>query len=358
MQDNTKSYVMTTKQDESYILPVKSVIAKHGLNTMQLIVTQGTSEEEIPIFKSKTFSFYIDESINADSEAPEEYPQWIDTANTKLNEIDDVISDIETKLEEGYFKGEKGDTGEQGPKGETGEQGPKGDTGATGERGEKGETGSQGIQGEPGRDGYVQYTAGGNITIENNVISANGIPTKTSDLENDSNFTSQEVFYINNNSSTNPFVFDGKKKGIYYINKAYHTNIPTTRFYYKLNENITLYYHDYAIEYIILNNDFNYDNLEKNVDLGIVKYTNISDGNSYYGNIYVNDTLKIAIRNEYYIGKKITDINQTIVGVKTFLSIPKQNNTTAPTQNTEFTNKKYVDDSIASAITTTLNSSF
>lgn len=41
--------------------------------------------------------------------------------------------------------------------GETGPQGPQGETGATG---------------APGRDGYVQYTAGDNITIENNVISA------------------------------------------------------------------------------------------------------------------------------------------------------------------------------------------
>lgn len=39
--------------------------------------------------------------------------------------------------------------------------------------------------------------------------------------------------------------------------------------------------------------------------------------------------------------------NQTFDGVKTFTSIPKQSDTTAPTQDTEFTNKKYVDDLIA-----------
>lgn len=41
-----------------------------------------------------------------------------------------------------------------------------------GEKGEKGDRGSPGVAGIPGRDGYVQYTAGDNITIENNVISA------------------------------------------------------------------------------------------------------------------------------------------------------------------------------------------
>lgn len=50
-------------------------------------------------------------------------------------------------------------------------RGPKGDTGATGETGA---TGPQGIPGQDGRDGVVQYTAGENITIENNVISSTG----------------------------------------------------------------------------------------------------------------------------------------------------------------------------------------
>lgn len=41
-----------------------------------------------------------------------------------------------------------------------------------GEKGDKGETGATGATGAPGRDGYVQYTAGNNITITDNVISA------------------------------------------------------------------------------------------------------------------------------------------------------------------------------------------
>lgn len=40
-----------------------------------------------------------------------------------------------------------------------------------GEKGEKGDTGNTGATGEPGRDGAIQYTAGDNITIDNNVIS-------------------------------------------------------------------------------------------------------------------------------------------------------------------------------------------
>lgn len=100
MQDNTKSYIMTTKVNETYVLPVKSIITKTGLNKMQLVITQGTNDEEIPIFKSKMFSFFIAESINADTEQPEGYPQWIDKANTKLNEIDNFDIDAIKELNE------------------------------------------------------------------------------------------------------------------------------------------------------------------------------------------------------------------------------------------------------------------
>jgi len=175
MQNGDTSYVMTTKQDETYILPIKSIITKKGLNTMQLVITQGTDDEEIPIFKSKTFSFYIDESINAESEAPEEYPQWIDVANTKLNEIDDAIEEanninIEASKQEhtatititkkdgteesiNIYDGQKGDKGDTGERGLQGEKGVKGDKGDTGEQGEKGDTGEQGIQGPAGQNG-------------------------------------------------------------------------------------------------------------------------------------------------------------------------------------------------------------
>lgn len=53
-------------------------------------------------------------------------------------------------------KGDTGATGPQGPQGETGPQGPKGDTGDTGPQGEqgaKGDTGEQGPQGEKGEKG-------------------------------------------------------------------------------------------------------------------------------------------------------------------------------------------------------------
>lgn len=162
MQDNTKSYVMINKVNQTYVLPVKSILTKTGLNKMQLVITQGTDDEEIPIFKSKMFSFYIADSINADTEQPEEYPQWIDKANTALNEIDNFDIDAIKELNEatititdryGETKSVKVYDGEQGPKGDTGSQGEQGPAGEQGPKGERGEQGLQGPKGETGNSG-------------------------------------------------------------------------------------------------------------------------------------------------------------------------------------------------------------
>ena len=149
-------------------------------------------------------------------------------------------------------KGEKGDTGARGEKGEKGE---KGADGAQGPKGEKGDIGPQGPQGEPGtpaptytagagiklsgstialeiptKDAYGSYSIGGvkpdettttvdedgtihahdttpvattttigsvkpdgtTITIDSNGVITANIPTKTSDLTNDSDFITTE----------------------------------------------------------------------------------------------------------------------------------------------------------------------
>lgn len=93
----------------------------------------------------------------------------------------------------------KGAKGEQGLKGEKGD---KGDRGEQGIKGEKGERGDQGIKGDPGKD-YV-------LTDEDmqKISALVAVPTKTSELENDSNFVSDEN-YIHTDSN---FTSEEKKK--------------------------------------------------------------------------------------------------------------------------------------------------
>ena len=136
--DKTKSYLMLEKEEETYQIPVRSVITKTGRIGMQLIITEGTDDEEIPIFKSNQFYMVVNSSINAEIEQEPTYNEWIDVANTKLNEIDEALEDLQDKVDSGYFKGDKGDaftyedfTEEQlellrGPKGDTGPAGQDG----------------------------------------------------------------------------------------------------------------------------------------------------------------------------------------------------------------------------------------
>jgi len=142
--------------------------------------------------------------------------------DTKTISIDDTVVATQEYVAEyvSEHPGPQGPQGEQGPKGdkgdtgETGPQGPKGDTGETGatgaqgpqgiqgeqgiqgpkgDKGDKGDTGATGPQGPKGDDGLTTdivvngntYTqVDGTITLPNYPT----VPTKTSDLTNDSGY--------------------------------------------------------------------------------------------------------------------------------------------------------------------------
>ena len=85
-----KSFINLDKQEESYTMPVTNIMTKKGKVDCQLVITEGTDDEEIPLFKSNIFYFYVGESINAETGSPEPYIEWIDRANIKLNQIDNL----------------------------------------------------------------------------------------------------------------------------------------------------------------------------------------------------------------------------------------------------------------------------
>lgn len=213
----------------------------------------------------------------------------------------------------------------------------KGDKGDKGDKGEQGEKGQDGVNGTNGRDGAIQYTAGNNITIENNVISAIG-------------GSNDEVFYneLQYNSS-NPFIFDGKKKGLYVLNSV-------SNFYYKMKEDVSQGIIYEKPLYLVLIKDFNYDEIQSGEVIGAL-VTLSADGQIklYYELRIRYNRITSSISSLFYT---LTTNVQTISGTKKFNSIPQQSNTTAPTLDTEFTNKKYVDDAIASAITDALGGSY
>ena len=387
-QGEAASYIMLTKVGETYELPIKSVITKAGRLNMQLVITEGTDDEEIPVFKSNQFYMIVNSSINAEIEEDDEYPQWIDVANTKLNEIDEALDDLQDKLDSGYFKGDKGD---------------------------KGDRGETGLPGSAGRDGAIQYTAGENITIENNVISATGsdpysptnklnadyVDDSTSqnkffsgnynDLTNKPDLTSYEtttnkVSSIDSSSTTtqyasakavwdllsgiggqnitmakypstqsNQFDFRGKKAGIYLFN--FYADLGTDYYYFWYYLTASTKLTTMPLGLILLKDmpdtiDITQFNPNETIAISFELYNDQLQWRHFrrYGS---NNSIEQKI---VYLGQTLLtnqNSNQLIYGTKRFYTIPQYNSVNAiPTSNGQLTSKKYVDDSINNALGT------
>ena len=94
-----KDYIILNKEQETYTIPVKKVLTIYQEETFgkiefQLVITEGTSETDIPVFKSNIFYLMCRPSINAVNEAPEGYDLWIEQANAKLNQMDNFDIDV------------------------------------------------------------------------------------------------------------------------------------------------------------------------------------------------------------------------------------------------------------------------
>jgi len=132
-RNNEKYYLVMQKENESYYLPIlSSLLSETTTIIMQIRITEGTDNESIPVWKSNKFYLKVEEAINAEIPIPEEYDEWIDIANAKLNEIDNIDIDVNkvgntatvsitkkdgTEKNVPIYDGLKGDKGDKGDKG-------------------------------------------------------------------------------------------------------------------------------------------------------------------------------------------------------------------------------------------------
>lgn len=113
--NSEKAYIILEKEEDCYLLEVKnSLLTIEGEITMQLVIRQ----ENNVVFKSEEFTMQVLKAIEATAEIPDEYETWDSTISAKIIEIDnkledmtDLEEDLENKVETGYFKGDKGDSG-------------------------------------------------------------------------------------------------------------------------------------------------------------------------------------------------------------------------------------------------------
>lgn len=116
--NSQKEYIILDKEEDCYLLEVKnSILSLEGEIIMQLVVRMTDNI----VFKSVEFSMQVLKAIEATTEIPDEYETWDSTLAAKILEIDSKLEevtvleeDLNDKVENGYFKGEKGDTGEPG----------------------------------------------------------------------------------------------------------------------------------------------------------------------------------------------------------------------------------------------------
>ena len=116
-----------------------------------------------------------------------------DNFNLELN-----VPSIETNVNETLIEIEL-PGGARGIKGDTGQQGPQGEQGIQGEQGEKGDTGDSGVFIGPDQPTNPDK----DVWIDTDDDSTVGIPTKTSDLINDSGFIDVELEPIFTASAAN-----------------------------------------------------------------------------------------------------------------------------------------------------------
>lgn len=134
LSDGTQDFIMLTEEEETYFAPITNLIMKSGIVHMQVVINEAGID--IPIFKSNIFRFRINDSLNIITVEPTGYQQWLDIANEKLAEVENVnitaekIGNVSTITVTDRFgneeqvevlDGEQGPVGPQGPQGEPGE---------------------------------------------------------------------------------------------------------------------------------------------------------------------------------------------------------------------------------------------
>ena len=133
-RDTEKGYLQMNQVGEEYQLEIKSsLLTKEGRIYLQLRVTEDATPEGTPVFKSNKFYLEVKEAINATAEIPDEYPEWIDTANEKIKEMNNLNITTE-RVEDGVdivLTDKKGNTTRTEVKdGAPGPVGPQGAPGA------------------------------------------------------------------------------------------------------------------------------------------------------------------------------------------------------------------------------------
>lgn len=86
------------KQEDCYTLPIKSSLLKSPGIDICFKIIEPTNEEGTPIFATKIIHLKVVDTIEDDSEIPEQYPTWIETFDSKIAEIDNKLDEVDSAI--------------------------------------------------------------------------------------------------------------------------------------------------------------------------------------------------------------------------------------------------------------------
>ena len=186
-------YVNLIKNENSYELPVmSSLLSKVGEINMQVVITKADGT----IIKYDKFTMLVKDAIDTDIPLPEEYPSWTSTISEMLSKTQDAIDEANTiseqllkDKEDGAFNGKDGKDGKDGfsPIATVTQT----DTGATiSITDTNGTTIATVKNGKDGSSGILEETDPVYLADKPNIALKSELPTKVSELQNDSKFIS------------------------------------------------------------------------------------------------------------------------------------------------------------------------
>ena len=319
--------------------PIKQLKDKNELpffpfNTLESVLVDGTGKNLADVLNNIYTKAEVNTMFATELSKFSVYPSQADLPQTARDGAVAATNENNVYIMYMYYngawraltqKGDKGDKGDPGSIGPIGPVGPKGDKGEQGDKGDKGEQGApgeKGVKGDPGKDGAIQYTAGENIEITaENVINCLG-------------GSGESITYIEDNSSSNPFIFEEHEPGIYVFSdqpyvKARASNTsqtvlrPIDNIIYLLRKPLA----DDPIETVIAN--YTTDSL-------LIAKVILASHNTGIGISQTNNSPNFVSKSN----------NEQISGTKTFHNLPKLYSEVIPTNDLEFATKKYVDDNL------------
>lgn len=207
----------------------------------------------------------------------------------------------------------------------------------------------RGADGTNGTDGFsptASVSQSGNITTIT-ITDKNGTTTASIDLGAVGGDVLKEMNNYNNSNS--PFIFANKEVGLYLVGERTTSG---SNFYFKKDSNSgnnSIAGYPMFMEYYKDINEIGTPSANTYfANLYIVDNGGSEKGYVYSYRFYLDTSGNIHYDSTILNFQTITNGTQTFYGIKTFNNLPECSS--APTSNNQFANKKYVDDSITTAI--------